>query len=262
MLRGLYSSATGMKAQEMMLDVTANNIANVNTNGFKRSHIDFADLFYATHREAGTQTTAAQMAPIGLQVGSGVRSVGTTKHFTNGTLNPTNRPLDVAIAGDGYFKIQTPGGLRYTRDGAFHLDANGQIVTGDGNLVFGAPAVPADVADEDLTIGADGTISYVGNNGASNTLGTIQVVRFRNPAGLSSEGGNLFSATPASGTEITGTAGVDGFGEVMQGQLEQSNVEVVTELVALITAQRAYEVNSRAIRAGDEMLSNTNDILR
>lgn len=264
MIRALYSSATGMKAQELLLDVTANNIANVNTNGFKRSHVDFADLMYATYRQAGTETAAGQSSPIGLQVGSGVRAVGTTKHFRPGSANITNRPLDLAIQGDGFFKILLPGSgeARYSRDGAFHIDAAGQMVTGDGLIVDGGITVPANVAEEDVRIGMDGTVSAVDDTGAINNLGQLQLVRFRNPSGLSSEGGNLFSLTPASGPEILGTPGIDGAGTILQGHLEQSNVEVVTELVSLITAQRAYEVNSRAVRAGDEMLSNTNEILR
>ncbi|MCA9176301.1 MAG: flagellar basal-body rod protein FlgG [Planctomycetales bacterium] len=261
MLRAFYSSATGMRAQELMLDVTANNIANVNTNGFKRSNIDFADLLYATHRQAGSETATGLASPIGLQVGSGVRAVGTTKNFTVGSIKQTGRPLDVAIEGDGFFKLSVNGETYYTRDGAFHLDANGTLVTGDGAIVDGSVNVPDNVSPNNLSIGENGAVSAV-INGAKTDLGTINVVRFRNPAGLSSEGGNRYRLTPASGAELTGVAGSSGFGALRGGMLEQSNVEVVTELVSLITAQRAYEVNSRAIRAGDEMLSNTNDIVR
>jgi len=256
MIRGLYSSATGMKAQELMLDVTANNIANVNTNGFKRSQIEFADLLYATYQQAGAETVAGQVKPIGLQIGSGVRAEGTTKVFSPGSINRTGRPLDVAIQGDGLFKISVNGQDRYTRDGAFHVGPGGQLVTAQGYLVDGGVTLPPDVQPDQVSIGDTGIVSYADDNGPE-TLGTITLVRFSNPEGLSSEGGNLYSRTEASGQELT----VD-TPSLLQSSLEQSNVEVVTELVALITAQRAYEVNSRAIRAGDEMLSNTNDILR
>ena len=263
MIRALYSSATGMKAQELLLDVTANNIANVNTNGFKRSHVDFADLLYADYRQPGSETAAGRSTPIGLQIGSGVRAVGTTKHFAPGSSYQTGRPLDMALEGDGFFKIQLPNGeSRYTRDGAFHIDAAGQLVTGDGNLVDGAITIPDGTPESDVHVGVDGTVSTVLADGTLSQLGQISVARFRNPAGLSSEGGNLYAVTPASGQEILGTAADPGFASIRNGMLEQSNVEVVTELVSLITAQRAYEVNSRAVRAGDEMLSNTNDILR
>jgi flagellar basal-body rod protein FlgG len=262
MLRAFYSSATGMKAQETLLDVTANNLANVNTNGFKRSHVDFADLLYSTIRQAGMEVAAGQTAPIGLQIGSGSRAVGTTRLYTAGTLEQTGNSTDMAIEGDGFFKILMPNGdFRYTRDGAFRINSNGNLATTDGFLLDPALNIPQDVNPTTISIGADGTVT-ASINGQPQTLGQIQIVRFPNPAGLSSEGGNLFAITAASGQEILGTPGVTGLGTLRQGFLEKSNVEVVTELVSLITAQRAYEVNSRAIRAGDEMLSNTNQIIR
>ncbi len=265
MLRALYTSATGMKAQELLIDTTANNLANVNTNGFKRSQLDFADLLYSTLNPAGTEVVSGQKTPTGLQVGSGVRAVGTTKVFTTGTLTQTGNPLDMAIEGDGFIKVLLPSGeARYTRDGALKLDANGQLVNGDGYLVDGGITIQDGVSLQKLNIGADGTITGI-QSGASNTavtLGQLQLARFLNPAGLSSEGGNLFAATPASGVEVLGTPGQNGLGTFLQGFLERSNVEVVTELISLITAQRAYEINSRAIRAGDEMLQATTDIVR
>lgn len=261
MLRGLYSSATGMKAQELLIDVTANNLANVNTNGFKRSQLDFADQLYATIQQAGSEVTAGQPAPVGLQIGSGVRPTGTTKLFTPGSIEQTNNPLDIAIQGDGFFQILLPSGLqRFTRDGAFRMDANGTLVTMDGNLLSDQVTIPQGASN--VNVGRDGTVSFTDQNGAPQTAGNIQLARFANPAGLSSEGGNLYSITVASGDPILGQPGISGAGTLIGGQLERSNVEVVTELISLITAQRAYEINSRAIRAGDEMLSTTTDIVR
>ncbi len=265
MLRALYTSATGMRAQEMLIDNTANNIANVNTNGFKRSQLDFADLLYSTFKAPGTEVASGQPSPTGLQIGSGVRSVGTTKIFSPGTFAQTGNPLDVGIEGDGFFKVTLPNGeARYTRDGTFRTDSTGRLVTGDGYLLDSAVTIQDGISLSKLSIGADGTVSGItaGSPESSVNLGQIQLVRFLNPAGLSSEGGNLYAATPASGAEVQAVPGQNGMGMLRQGFLERSNVEVVNELISLITAQRAYEVNSRAIRAGDEMLSTTNDIVR
>lgn len=265
MLRGLYSSATGMRAQETMIDVTANNLANVNTHGFKKSQVNFADLLYSTLKPAGTEIAAGQQIPNGLQVGSGVRPVSTTKIFTPGTFQQTGNTFDIAIEGDGFFKILMPSGdFRYSRNGAFTLDGNGQLVTSDGYLLDGGITIPQGINFERISVGADGSVSGVANGspGALQNFGNIQIARFLNPAGLSSEGNNLFSATPASGTETLVVPGIDGAGTLRQGFLEGSNVEIVTELISLISAQRAYEINSRAIRAGDEMLSVTAEIVR
>jgi len=249
-----------MRAQELLIDNTANNLANVNTNGFKRSQLDFADLLYTTQRPAGTEVEAGQNAPIGLQIGSGVRPIGTTKVFTSGMLAETGNPTDVAIEGDGFFKITNPNGdLRYTRDGAFHLDASRLLVTGDGYVVDGNISIPEGASM--IAIGVDGSVSAV-VDGISQPVGQIPLYRFPNPAGLSSEGGNLYSTTLASGEPTSANPGQNGTGTLRQYFLEKSNVEVVTELVSLITAQRAYEINSRAIRAGDEMLANTSQIVR
>lgn len=263
MLRALYTSATGMRAQETLIDNTANNIANVNTTGFKRSQLNFADLMYTTTRAAGTEVATGQVSPTGLQIGGGVRAVGTTKSFNPGTPEQTGNPLDVMIQGDGFIKVALPNGeARYTRDGSLKRDQTGRLVTGDGYVVDGGLTIPDNVAK--ISIGSDGTISGIdsGTSTATITIGQLQLARFLNPAGLSSEGSNLFAATPASGPENIGTPGTAGFGSIQQNYLEKSNVEVVTELISLITAQRAYEVNSRAVRAGDEMLSTTNDIIR
>ena len=264
MLRGLYTSATGMKAQELMIDNTANNLANVNTNGFKRSMLSFADLLYTTEQQAGTAIAEGQFSPTGLQIGSGVRPTGTTKVFSPGVLEQTGGDFDVAIEGDGFFKIQLPDGtFRYTRDGAFRINSEGALVTADGYLLDSAITIGDDVQRNSVRIGADGTVSGVptAGGGQATELGRIELIRFRNPEGLSNEGGNMYSLTPATGDEVPGRAGSLGFGTLRQGSLERSNVEVVTELVSLITAQRAYEINSRAIRAGDEMLSTTSQIV-
>lgn len=264
MLRGLYTSATGMRAQELLIDNTANNLANVNTGGFKRSLVNFADLVYTTESQAGTEVATGQVKPTGLQIGSGVRAAGTTKVFTKGSTTPTGNPLDIAIQGEGFFKIQLPNGeFRYTRDGSFRTDAEGRLVTTDGFLVDGGVSIPADIEADSLSIGSDGTISgLVTGATAPVQLGTVQLARFPNPAGLSSEGGNLYAETAASGTETLGNPGAEGLGTLLGGHIEASNVQVVTELISLITAQRAYEINSRAIRAGDEMLSNSAQIIR
>ena len=264
MLRALYTSATGMKAQEHVIDVTANNLANVNTNGFKRSHVDFADLIYVTGKQAGTEVVTGQQSPIPFQIGSGVRTVGTTKLFTPGTFEQTGNTFDVAIEGDGFFRVQLPSGdFRYTRDGAFRMDSQGRLVNSDGYLLADNITIPQDISPANIQIGADGSVNGILPGATSaQTFGTIQLARFINPAGLSSEGGNLYAPTPASGNEQLGTSQQPGFGNLRQGFLERSNVEVVTELISLISAQRAYEINSRAVRAGDEMLSTTSDIVR
>ncbi|MEX2288672.1 MAG: flagellar basal-body rod protein FlgG [Planctomycetaceae bacterium] len=265
MLRALYTSATGMKAQELVIDNTANNLANVNTNGFKRSQVDFADLLYLTSQKAGTEVAVGQPTPIGLQIGSGARAVGTTKLFTPGVFEQTGNPTDVAIEGDGFFKIALPSGeFRYTRDGAFRTDATGRLVSTDGYLLDSGITIPDGIIPSSVRIGSDGTVTGL-QSGSPDTvapLGQILLVRFQNPAGLSSEGGNLYATTPASGPEVQDVPGSNGLGTLRQSFLERSNVEVVTELITLISAQRAYEINSRAIRAADEMLSVSSEIVR
>ena len=207
MLRAFYSSATGMRAQEILIDNTANNLANVNTNGFKRSQVDFADLLYSNEQTAGSEVAAGQSSPVGLQIGSGVRVVGTSKVFSQGTVQETGIATDVAIEGDGFFKVLMPGGSeRLTRDGSFRVDGNGLLVTGDGFIVDGNITIPNDVAMTNIRIGVDGTVSAI-SNGATNTLGTIPLYRFVNPMGLNNEGSNLYSTTPGSGDAETGVPG-------------------------------------------------------
>ena len=266
MLRALYTSATGMKAQEMMIDNTANNLANVNTTAFKRSRMDFADMFYSTYRQPGTAISDAQVAPTGLQIGNGVRAVATNKHFAPGSMEETHNPLDMAIKGDGFFQLRLPNGeMRYSRAGNFRIDSqSGQLVNADG-LLLDPPITISDGLDvSKITISMDGRVQGVvsGSDQAPVDMGIIQLFAFLNPAGLSSEGGNLYAANDASGVAIPGNPATPGYGEIQQGYLENSNVEVVTELIALISAQRAYEINARAIRAGDEMLSTSVQIVR
>lgn len=260
MLKAFFTSATGMRAQELLIDNTANNLANVNTTGFKRSHVEFADLIYDVSKQPGAPTSDGQASPIGLQIGNGVRAVGTTNVFTQGVPTETGKKTNMAIMGDGFFKVTMPdGNPGYTRDGAFTRNSEGLLANGDGRLLEPQIQIPDDV--QNITISKTGEVSY-SENGASSTLGTIELFRFANPAGLQQLGGNIYQATEASGTEIAGTPGLEGMGWLQQGSLEGSNVQVVSEMVSLITAQRAYEINSRAIRAGDEMLSNTSQLVR
>jgi len=259
MLRAFSTAATGMTAQQMMVDVIANNLANVNTNGFKRSQIDFQDLLYVEMRESGTEVASGVTTPGGLEIGSGVRAASTIKVFTPGELQSTGRPLDIAITGDGFLQVTLPNGeLRYTRDGALQRNADGEMVNNMGYPIEPAITIPTDAVSVD--IGKDGSVNVTDTSGTVSVVGTIQLVRFPNPSGLSSEGDNLLAETEASGTPMTGTAGENGFGTIQSGFLEKSNVQMVTELVNLINAQRAYEINSRAIRAGDDMLRTASNI--
>ncbi len=259
MLKAFYSSATGMRAQELLIDNTANNLANVNTTGFKKKHINFADLIYDTFSPAGAATDDGQIKPIGIQIGSGVRAVGTTSIFSQGTPTETGIDTHMAIEGAGFFKVLKGDTVAYTRDGSFARTDQGQIVNSDGYLLDPQITIPPDATE--LAISSSGIVSYR-VNGVPTTGPTIQLARFANPAGLQNLGSNLYAETAASGPETLGEPGEDGFGQLRQHFVEGANVEVVSELVSLITAQRAYEINSRAIRAGDEMLSSASDLVR
>ncbi len=260
MLRAFSTAATGMAGQQMIVDVIANNLANINTTGFKRSQVDFQDLMYLKMSEAGRESAAGIVAPTGFEIGSGVRPAATTKVFTGGELEATGRDLDVAIGGDGFFEVTMPdGSTRYTRDGSFQINASRQLVNAQGYLVGGGLTIPQEAVG--IGIGNDGTITSHNADGTVSTIGQLTLVRFPNPAGLRSEGDNLVNETAASGAPISGTAGIDGFGGLEQGFLERSNVQMVTELVNLIKAQRAYEINSRAIKAGDDMLNTANRLV-
>ncbi|NLM68942.1 MAG: flagellar basal-body rod protein FlgG [Firmicutes bacterium] len=262
MMRALWTAASGMNGQQYKIDITANNLANVNTTGFKKSRVDFQDLLYQTVRYAGTPVTAGAQIPTGIQVGHGVRPVATQRLFTQGTFQQTDNPFDLVIEGDGFFQVLLPDGtIAYTRDGAFKRDSDGRLVTSDG-----FPLEPEIRIDDDalsVNIGSDGTVSIqMPGSDHPQTVAKIQLARFVNPAGLKSDGRNLYSATAASGEPIVGEPGLDGFGNIAQGYLEMSNVQVVEEMVSMIVAQRAYETNSKAIQAADEMLQTANNLRR
>lgn len=261
MLRAFSTAATGMTAQQLIVDVVANNLANINTNGFKRSQMDFQDLMYVKLHPAGTEIESGTILPTGLEIGSGVKAASTLKVFTPGELENTGRNLDLAIQGDGFFQVTiADGSMRYTRDGSLRIDADGSLVTASGYKLEPSISIPADWMN--LQVGRDGTVSVMTPGSDTPTsVGQIQLARFSNPSGLSSEGGNLLSETEASGTATVGNPNSDGIGALEQGFLEKSNVQMVQELVRLITAQRAYEINARAIKAGDEMLTTANRLI-
>ena len=256
MFRSLHIAATGMAAQEAQLDTISNNLANVNTVGFKKVRADFQDLLYETMRTPGTATTSATTSPTGLQVGSGARIVATTRQFSQGALLQTGNPLDLAIEGNGFFPIQqSDGTIGYTRAGNFKTDQQGRIVNSEGLPLDPPITVPPDATS--ISIGADGTVSASTKAAAQPVqLGQIQIANFVNPAGLNSIGHNLYVATAASGEPQIGVAGVDGRGTLLQGTTEHANVEVVEEMIGLIAAQRNYEINSKVVTAADEMLRN------
>lgn len=261
MLRAFSTAATGMDAQQKIVDVISNNLANINTTGFKRSQIDFQDLMYVKLQQAGTTVGAGTNLPTGLELGSGVKAASTLKVFSSGELDNTGRDLDIAILGSGFLQVTHPSGqTMYTRDGSLRMDENGNLTTSTGYRIEPNITIPADW--KGITIGSDGTVSVsTGSNSIPQEIGQIQLARFANPSGLTSEGGNLYSETQASGSPTTGTPGEEGLGSIEQQFLEKSNVQMVTELVRLISAQRAYEINSRAIKAGDEMLSTANTMV-
>lgn len=262
MMRALYTAATGMMAQQLNMDVTANNLANVNTSGFKHSRADFQDLLYQEMRPAGTQVADGAQTPTGIEVGLGVKAGATETMFEQGTFQNTGNKLDVAIEGEGFYKVLLPDGTAgYTRDGSFKKDSQGKLVNSDGYAVQPEITIPADAID--VSVGKDGTVSVVRGAGkAPEQIGKIGLTRFANNAGLEHIGGNNFRETAASGTATEGVAGQEGFGTLSGGFLEGSNVQIVQEMVNMITAQRAYEVNSKAIQTADEMLSTANQLRR
>ena len=262
-MRALNSAATGMQAQELNIEVIANNIANMRTTGYKRQRAEFEDLLYEHVRRIGTQTsTQGNILPVGGDLGSGTRLVGTPRIMTQGTLTQTGGELDVAIRGEGFFKIQLPDGtFAYTRDGSFQMDAQGRIVTAQGNVVQPGITIPQNSSS--LTINSQGQVSVI-VAGATNptVLGQLQLTRFINKAGLLPIGDNMFQETPASGNPQDGLAQTDGMGDIQQGNLEQSNVEPVKEIADLIASQRAYEMNSKVISATDQMLQSVIGLYR
>ena len=262
MLRSLMSGVSGVKAHQTLLDVTGNNIANVNTVGFKKDAVTFQDLMYQTIRTAGSTVAQGSRVPTGIQVGLGTRAAAIQKVFSQGDFIQTENPLDLVIEGDGFFQVLLPdGSTAYTRTGAFKVDSEGRVVTSDGFVMEPELAVPANAVD--ISIGTDGTVTIqVAGENSPTELGQIQLARFLNPGGLVSIGRNLYKPTAASGDPAVGTPGLEGIGTIAQKFLEMSNVKVVEEMVNMIIAQRAYEVNSKAIQTSDEMLAAANNLRR
>jgi flagellar basal-body rod protein FlgG len=254
MLSSLWIAKTGLDAQQTRMDVIANNLANANTTGFKSSRASFQDLMYQNKEQPGGQTTQQTLSPSGLMLGTGVRVVGTSKLFTQGSITQTGNSLDVAIQGSGFLQVSMPDGTTaYTRDGSLQTDANGQLVTANGYALNPPVTLPSNV--QSVTIGADGTVSATTNGSTSAVqVGTLQLANFVNPAGLQSQGQNLYLETASSGSPQTGTPGLNGLGTLQQGSLESSNVNVVGEMVDMIETQRTYEMNSKAVSAADQML--------
>ncbi|MDJ1158451.1 flagellar basal-body rod protein FlgG [Chelatococcus sp. SYSU_G07232] len=262
-MRALQTAATGMMAQELNVQVISNNIANQRTTGYKRQRAQFQDLMYETQRRPGSATSdQGNQVPAGITIGSGVKTASTPRAMSQGPLNPTEKDYDVAIRGEGFFRIRRPDGtIAYTRDGSFELDSQGQLVTADGYLVEPGITVPQNASK--VTINAQGQIqATIPGQTQPQDLGQLQLARFVNKVGLESIGDNLFVETPASGQPIDGTAGSEGFGTLQQAYLEEANVNAVTEISALIAAQRAYEMNARIITAADQMLSSTTQMFR
>jgi flagellar basal-body rod protein FlgG len=260
MMRSLSIAKTGLEAQQTQLDAITHNLANVATNGYKRSRAVFEDMLYQNLRQSGAPSSAETNLPTGLQLGSGVRPVATSRNFSQGSLTQTGNPLDLAINGQGFFQVAMPDGTTaYTRDGSFQVDAQGQLVTSNGYTLNPAITIPAQA--QSITIGRDGIVSVTLPNQATPTqVGQLQLAHFINPAGLDPRGGNLFTETASSGNPQTGNPGANGLGVLNQGAVESSNVNVVEELVAMIQTQRAYEINSKAIQTSDQMLGRLSQL--
>lgn len=260
-MRALYIASTGMLAQEHNVEVISNNVANMRTTGFKRQRAEFQDLLYQDLRRSGSATSASGTAvPVGIQIGSGVRLAATARIMSQGSVENTGKQLDVAIRGEGFFQITTPDGRTgYTRDGSFEINSNGQLVTVDGYEVV--PGVTFPQNSKNISINQEGEIQVqVGNSTTQTTLGQLTLARFVNKAGLEAIGDNLFMETGASGAAQVATPGTPSYGTILQGHLEMANVNSVAEISDLIAAQRAYEMNSRVIKAADEMLSATSNL--
>lgn len=261
MLRALSTAATGMIGQQNYLDVISNNIANVNTTGFKKSRVEFQDMLSQTVKAPGAMITQGTYQPVGIEYGLGVKTAATTRVFSQGTAVSTDRNLDIAIQGEGFLQVmKTDGTLAYTRDGSLKLDSMGQLCTTDGLLIQPQTTIPQDAKEIDIT--EDGNISVsVGSDTAQTIAGTIQLVRFQNPSGLLAVGHNLYVETSASGNPIQDTPGQNGMGTIQQGFLEGSNVQIVEELIGLIKAERAFESNSKIISTSSDILKQTNNII-
>ena len=262
MIKAMRTAASGMVAQQMNVDNISNNLANVNTTGFKRAKVEFQDVLYQNYRRAGTASAIGAQIPTNLAIGYGSRAVATVRDFSNGDLQLTGNPLDLSISGQGFFQIQMPdGSTSYTRDGAFKLSAEGRMVNSDGFFLDPEITIPQDATA--ISVGVDGEVTaLVVGSDEPQSLGQIELARFINPAGLSAVGHNLYVPTAASGQPIVGTPTEDGFGRIDQGALEISNVQVVDEMVNMIIAQRAYEINSKAIQTSEEMTQIANNLKR
>lgn len=259
-MRSLWVAKTGMEGQQSQLDAISNNLANVSTNGYKRSHIVFEDLMYQNLRQPGANNNEQTILPTGLQAGLGTRAVASSRVFSQGNLSETKNGLDLAIQGNGFFEVQMPDGtLGYTRDGSFKVDAQGQMVTNNGYPLAAAITIPANA--QSVTMGRDGTVSVmVQGEPVPQVVGQVPLTSFINAAGLEPKGQNIFTETAASGAPIAGVPGTNGVGTLQQGFVETSNVNVVEELVAMIQTQRAYELNSKAIQTSDQMLQRLSQI--
>lgn len=263
MIRALYSAASGMTAQQINVDNISHNLANANTTGFKARRAQFQDLLYQNIVQPGSAATQQTAVPTGLQVGLGARAASNEIIFSQGNFAQTSNPLDLVIQGRGFFQVRTPSGeLAYTRDGAFHLDRDGNVVTLDGDALEPSVTIPKEA--QSVSIGSDGTVSYtLPGQTQAQQAGQVQLADFQNPSGLDSMGRNLYKPTSASGDAVTGTpGGQEGLGSLMQGYLEQSNVSVVEEFINLIVSQRAYEANSKVVKAADEMYQQVNNLTR
>ncbi len=262
MMRSLWSAASGMLSQQLHINTISNNIANVNTSGFKKNRVDFEDLMYQTMKRAGTPVSGGTQIPVNTEIGLGVKVAATPKIFTQGDFLRTGNPLDLVIEGDGFFQVALPDGTTaYTRDGGFKIDSEGRIVTSDGFILQPEITIPENATA--ISINESGVVSVLTPGAEAPTeVGQIELARFINPAGLSAMGKNLFRATAASGEATTGTPGLEGLGTINQGFLEMSNVQIVEEMVKMITAQRAYEASSQAIKTSDEMLRIANTLIR
>lgn len=261
MIRALYSAASGMDAQQLNIDNIANNLANANTTGYKSRRAQFQDLLYQNLVAPGSSAGQSTIVPSGLQLGLGTRAVSNEVIFQQGSFTSTSNPLDLVIQGNGFFQIQqASGNLAYTRNGSFQLSSTGSLVNSDGLLL--QPQITIPPTAQSVNIAADGTVSYtLAGQTQSQNAGQITLANFQNPAGLNSLGGSLFTPTDASGAAIVGTpGGAEGDGSIMQGYVEQSNVSVVDEFINMITAQRAYEANSKVVKAADEMYQQVNNL--
>lgn len=261
MITALYSASTGMEAQETNINTISNNLANVNTTGFKRSRANFQDLLYQNERAVGSQASADTQVPTGIQIGLGTRTASVDRIHTVGDLEKTGSDLDLAIEGEGFFQVERPDGETvYTRDGSLKKDREGRLVTADGDPLVPEITIPENATK--ISVGQDGTVTaYLDNDSGGTEIGVIELARFGNPSGLRSIGGNLYRESDASGSPVLGEAASEGFGTIAQGFLESSNVSIMKEMTNLISGQRAYEINSKAVQAADQILQHTNQLV-